>query len=38
MAVAKHRIADGWMGENLSTQGYRLSDAERSRHREPLSA
>jgi hypothetical protein len=29
MAVAKRPIPDGWMRQNLSTQGYRLSDAER---------
>jgi hypothetical protein len=29
MAVAKRPIVHGWMRENLSTQGYRLSDAER---------
>jgi hypothetical protein len=31
MAAAKRPSVDGWMHENLSTQGYRLSDAERRR-------
>jgi hypothetical protein len=31
MAVTKRPIAGGWMRENLSTQGYCLSDVERRR-------
>jgi uncharacterized protein DUF4395 len=33
MAEPRRPIVDGWMRENLSTQGYRLSDAERRRLR-----
>ena len=31
MALANHPIVRGWMRENLTTQGYRLPDAERRR-------
>jgi Domain of unknown function (DUF4395) len=31
MAMAKRPIVGGWMRENLATQGYGLSDAERRR-------